>query len=474
MRRQIIPMRYLTHGNNTLANTNEYEIDKYGFENTGFEDAPNECETKQVINKGGSHLKTRLPNTVYKSGKNLVHHEVNEIYSVAQRQSDGNPNDYATDIVINKARSITSKVPPFLRARNRSGLNLKKRQKLLRVIRNIIASLVKLGGILLSSGAGLLVIICLLGMLLSSSFGILFASEDTGGEKLKDVIRTINMDFYSEIDSKADEIQSDDYEVRGTRASWKDILSIYAVLETSGDEQINNVLLFDDFKINKVERVFNFMNDVSYSSETRQGEKEDEEETILIVTVTHKTLDEAATKLGFDDEQKELLNELQIEGFDQAWNRLLYGIYDSTDIVEVALSQLGNIGGEPYWSWYGYTERVPWCACFVSWCGEQCGILQKDLIPKFSGVIYGVNWFKEKGQFLPGTEEPIPGQVIFFDWDDPKTNGQDEVPDHVGIVERVEDGTVYTIEGNSGDSCRINAYPIGHYEIFGYGLINNT
>ena len=64
--------------------------------------------------------------------------------------------------------------------------------------------------------------------------------------------------------------------------------------------------------------------------------------------------------------------------------------------------------------------------------------------------------------------EPVAGMIIFFDWDD--ENGQDGVSDHVGIVQKVEDGIVYTIEGNSSDSVRQRQYPVGYYEIFGYGV----
>ena len=46
-------------------------------------------------------------------------------------------------------------------------------------------------------------------------------------------------------------------------------------------------------------------------------------------------------------------------------NLLLYGIGTGDgEIVTVALSQLGNVGGRPYWSWYGFESRVDWCACF--------------------------------------------------------------------------------------------------------------
>ena len=153
------------------------------------------------------------------------------------------------------------------------------------------------------------------------------------------------------------------------------------------------------------------------------------------------------------------------------YGRALNRIGDQT-IVEVAASQLGNVGGEPYWSWYGFESRVSWCACFVSWCADQCGYIDAGIIPKFSGCVTGVNWFRGQNRWLDGSVEPNPGMIIFFDWDNKGGSGpQDGMADHVGIVQRVENGIVYTIEGNSGDSCRQNQYPVGHYEILGYGVI---
>jgi len=137
-------------------------------------------------------------------------------------------------------------------------------------------------------------------------------------------------------------------------------------------------------------------------------------------------------------------------------------------IQAIAASQIGNIGGEPYWPWYGYDERVEWCACFVSWCAEQCGYIQAETFPKFSVCVDGVAWFKEREQWEDRENIPISGMIIFFDWD--TTNGQDGKADHVGIVKKIENGFIYTIEGNSNDSVKINQYPIGYYEILGYGV----
>lgn len=135
-------------------------------------------------------------------------------------------------------------------------------------------------------------------------------------------------------------------------------------------------------------------------------------------------------------------------------------------IVEVALTQLGNEGGQPYWSWYGFGGRVEWCACFVSWCADQCGYLESGIVPKFSLCSDGVNWFKGKGQWQDKNYEPQAGDLIFFDW------GSDGSIDHVGIVEKCENGTVYTVEGNSGDACKQRSYPVGSGSIYGYGCPN--
>lgn len=134
-------------------------------------------------------------------------------------------------------------------------------------------------------------------------------------------------------------------------------------------------------------------------------------------------------------------------------------------IVQVALSQEGNVGGQPYWSWYGFDSRVEWCACFVSWCAEQCGYIDTGIIPKFSLCSDGVNWFVSRGQFQDGSYVPVSGDIIFFDW-----QGNGDV-DHVGIVESVVNGAVNTIEGNSGDTCRRRSYSIGYEGIYGYGII---
>lgn len=136
------------------------------------------------------------------------------------------------------------------------------------------------------------------------------------------------------------------------------------------------------------------------------------------------------------------------------------------EVAAIALSQVGQVGGYPYWSWYGFSSRVEWCAIFVSWCADQCGYLDAGIVPKFAGCGVGVQWFQNRGQWLPGSATPEPGMLIFFKW----YGSDSSIADHVGIVESVENGRVYTIEGNAGDQVRRNSYPIGYGEIKGYGV----
>lgn len=134
-------------------------------------------------------------------------------------------------------------------------------------------------------------------------------------------------------------------------------------------------------------------------------------------------------------------------------------------IVSVALTQLGNQGGQKFWSWYGFDSHVAWCACFASWCGDQAGLIESGKMPKFSLCDDGIAWFQSKGKWKSRGYSPAPGTLIFFDW-----NG-DGTSDHVGIVEKTEGSTVYTVEGNSSDAVNQRSYNINSGTIMGYGII---
>ena len=330
-----------------------------------------------------------------------------------------------------------------------------------------------------------IIVICLIALIIGSVFGIFFSGEDSGtGLSMPAVVQEINTDYDTQLQTIKDNNAHDVLEMSGGTAVWKEVLSVYSVKVNSDPDNPQEVATMDDGKKQILKDIFWEMNSISSRTESKTETVVTETDdghgniivnestvtrTYLYITVTHKTADEMAAQYGFSDEQKEYLAELLSDENNSLWASVLYGITAADgQIVTVALSQVGNVGGQPYWSWYGFGSRVEWCACFVSWCAKECGYIDSGVIPKFSGCTQGVQWFKERGQWADKSAEPVPGMIIFFDWDDEE--GQDGEPDHVGIVEKVDNGTVYTVEGNSGDSCRINQYSIGYYEIFGYGI----
>ena len=334
-----------------------------------------------------------------------------------------------------------------------------------------------------------IIVICLIGLIIGSCFGIFFSGEDSGtGQTMRQAVQEINADYQSQIDTTRANITYDELEMSGSRAVWPEVLAVYAVKTTTDPDDPQEVATVDDSKKAILKDIFWRMNELSSRTESKTEKVITETDdghgnivetattvtrTYLYITVSHKTAEEMADLFNFNADQRQQLSELLAGENRSMWSAVLYGIYFGDDsIVTVALSQIGNVGGQPYWSWYGFESRVEWCACFVSWCANECGYIDGGVIPKFAGCVNGVQWFKDRGQWQDGSFEPSAGQIIFFDWDNKGSSGpQDGQSDHVGIVEKCENGIVYTIEGNSGDSCRQNQYPEGHYEILGYGSL---
>ena len=228
--------------------------------------------------------------------------------------------------------------------------------------------------------------------------------------------------------------------------------------------------------------------EVRYRTETRTDSEGNEYEVevpynyyILNVTLTSKPISSVALELLTPDQlemyqvyRQTLGNKPLIFGggsADTSDSESLAGVEfvngtrpGNQAVVDIAKSQVGNVGGQPYWSWYGFNSRVEWCACFVSWCYGQMGLSE----PRFAACqSQGIPWFQSHGQWGGRDYANIaPGDAIFFDWD------LDGSADHVGIVVGTDDSRVYTVEGNSGDACKIKSYSLTYECIKGYGLMN--
>ena len=133
------------------------------------------------------------------------------------------------------------------------------------------------------------------------------------------------------------------------------------------------------------------------------------------------------------------------------------------DMVRVAETQLGNIGGKKFWSWAGYSSRVPWCNIFITWCANELGYYQKGRMPLYWDPRDTMAWFKERELYKNSSYVPKAGDLVFFD--EPY---MDRRPYHIGLVEKYENGMVYTIEGNSDDSVKRRSYEHNSPHIYGY------
>ena len=265
----------------------------------------------------------------------------------------------------------------------------------------------------------IIVVIALIALICCSVYGIFFSSEeDVGDQTMSFIIAEINMEFSNKITEIQNTNQHDEYEINSNRAEWKDILAIYTVSISEGEEQ-TEVITLDDKKIQKLKDIFWEMNKINYRVDEiekdietidENGNKKTEKtkRKVLYIDITNTSIEEMMNKYNFTGKQRQQVAELTSEEYASLWNNVIYGSsVGSQDIVEVAKSQIGNKGGQPYWSWYGFSSRVEWCACFVSWCAEQCGYIQAGIIPKFASVNQeGVPFFKTIGLWQDGGYSP--------------------------------------------------------------------
>ena len=365
-----------------------------------------------------------------------------------------------------------------------------KAQRVQQLVRAVAQAAVKavhsIGAALVSGMSGMLlvplVVVLLLGGLLCSPLGIFFSGEAESTMTLQQVMSELNTAFSDRITEIENANPHDDLRQDGQRPVWKEILTVYAVKTTTNPENPLDAVSMDEEHAEVLCSIFWDMTAIEFTTETYTEEitvlvptddSTDEdgiveetqtvERTRLVISISGKTAQQMAEEYGFDEKQLGYVTELLSDEYSDLWASLSVPSVGSDDIVAIALSQVGNVGGQPYWSWYGFSSRVEWCACFVSWCADQCGYIESGVIPKHSYCPTGVEWFRSRGQWQDRNSIPAPGSIIYFDW------GGDGVADHVGIVESCDGSTVYTIEGNANNACKQLSYAVGDRRILGYG-----
>lgn len=201
------------------------------------------------------------------------------------------------------------------------------------------------------------IVICVIALLLNSVFGIFLSSENTGDKTMSSVISELDNELAEKITAIQNDNPHDDYVLNLNRTDWKYILSIYTVIVANGDNA-TDVITVNENKVNILKDVFWKMNIVTYNI----GEEQDEfgnVKKILYINIDGKTVNDMITEYNLTTIQQSQLNELLSDKYESLWPKVVYGSdVGNSNVVDIALSQVGNIGGEPYWRWYGFNSRI--------------------------------------------------------------------------------------------------------------------
>lgn len=156
-----------------------------------------------------------------------------------------------------------------------------------------------------------------------------------------------------------------------------------------------------------------------------------------------------------------------LSSFAAAVNNTDYASGSGASIVAVAVQEIGyheGAGNHTKYGVYTGTDGMSWCHAFVSWCANECGFIESNIIPKTAACETGRQWFIHKQQYQKaGSYTPQAGDIIYFD------KGGVGESHHVGIVEYVENGIVHTIEGNKNNQVMRGHYELTYKGIMGYG-----
>ena len=274
-----------------------------------------------------------------------------------------------------------------------------KAQRVQQIIKAVAQAMVKavhsIGAALVGGMSGMLlvplVVVLLVGGLLSSPLGIFFSGESDSFMTLQQVMSELNTAFSDRITEIENANAHDDLRQDGQRPLWKEILTVYAVKTTTDPEKPLDAVSMDEEHAEVLRSIFWDMTVIEFTTETYTEEitvmvptddstdedgmveeTQNVERTRLVISIFGKTAQQMAEEYGFDEKQLGYVTELLSDEYSDLWTSLSVPGGGSDDIVAVALSQVGNVGGQPYWSWYGFSSRVEWCACFVSWCGATC------------------------------------------------------------------------------------------------------
>ena len=207
-------------------------------------------------------------------------------------------------------------------------------------LRSIIAAAQSLLAAIAAGGStvvAMVLVICLIGLLIVSPFGIFFSGEDSGtGYTMPEAVSVLNGEFAARIEQiKAenpyDELDMDNAGSAAMISNWRDVLAVYAVRTTTDNASPDEVATLTEEKMEILREIFWDMNTITYWTEIVPGGKDEADTVILHITVTIKTHLQMADEHQFNTEQRRLLEELMQPKYQELF-MVLTGSYQDIEL----------------------------------------------------------------------------------------------------------------------------------------------
>lgn len=340
-----------------------------------------------------------------------------------------------------------------------------------RALRSILAAARSLIAVLMTGGstvASLVLVICLIGLLIASPFGIFFSGENSGtGYTMPDAVSMLNSEFSARIEQiKAenphDELDMDNAGSAAMISNWRDVLAVYAVRTTTDNASPDEVATLTEGKMEILREIFWDMNAISYHLETVSGGEDEGDTVILHITVTVKDHLQMADEYRFNTEQRKLLEELMQPEYQELFAALTGSYQDielSPDEVakimenlpadlsearrEVVLTAYQLLGRVHYF-WGGKSLVIGWDSRWgmpmkVTAEGSSTTGTVRPFGLDCSGMVDWVFYNQSGGQYVIGHGGGATAQHSYctpIDWSDAQPGDLVFYPEdsHVGIV----------------------------------------
>ena len=217
-----------------------------------------------------------------------------------------------------------------------------------RALRAILSAARSLAAAMMAGGSTVLsmvLVICLIGLLIASPFGIFFSGEDSGtGYTMPEAVTMLNTEFTDRIEqikveNPHDELDMDNAGSAAMVANWRDVLAVYAVRTTTDASSPDEVATLTEEKLDILRQIFWDMNEISYWLETISGGEDEEDTVILHIRVAVKDHLQMAEAYHFTTEQKKLLEELMQPEYEELFMRLT-GSYQDIALSDKEVAEI--------------------------------------------------------------------------------------------------------------------------------------